>query len=124
MKRSIIFILLFFYFVLSLGITGKIHFCEGKLHSIDFFVKKESCCKIKKGCCKNVKVTFQKNKIEKDNSQANFVLKSLTVIPEEICFHFHENKIDHPQAQIVKIYPPPETYNYPSLHICNCVFII
>lgn len=129
MKKFCTILFVLFYFVLSIGITANIHICKDKFHSVQLFKcdNSFSCCKkskMKKGCCKNVHVSFKKHSEEKITQIADFHPIQFTIQNKVVDFSFeilYSEKIDLLKENY---YPPPNNSSYPRIHILNCVFII
>ncbi|MGV3631279.1 MAG: HYC_CC_PP family protein [Bacteroidota bacterium] len=130
MKRLPLYILVVFYFLISIRITANVHYCKGKFKSISIvgFTKQKKCCKgttMAGNCCKDSKFSLKKG----DSSEKSL---SSTVVPK-IYFEYAQplailtpvytaefQKNDEP----VRINPPPPPAAFPSIYIKNCVFII
>ncbi|MFL5751842.1 MAG: HYC_CC_PP family protein [Bacteroidia bacterium] len=64
MKRITLIFILFFYLFSTTGIAVNIHYCGGRVSSVDFILKAKDSCpcgskKVKKSCCKDKKHFFK-----------------------------------------------------------------
>lgn len=117
-----------FYFLLSVGMVANVHLCRDKVRSVSLLSIKDTCCcgnkKMKKGCCKNVKLIIKKQGSEKINTQDKIQLQYSFILPgiflrveKEKALIINENK------QLPLFHPPPES-SFPSIYIKNCTFLI
>lgn len=129
MKKTVIYIFVLFYFLLSVGVTTNIHFCKDKVRSISFSTcaADYSCCgkkKMKKGCCKNIHVTFKKQGAEKTQTLDKIQLQACFIIPN----NNYTAEISHPiivnDAVCSPLFHSPPNSSFPDLYIKNCTFII
>jgi hypothetical protein len=126
MKKILIGFLLLVYTTFASGINLQLHYCQGKLKSISFFAKENSCCtsKSKKSsCCDNKTNFFKVN--DKHSSNA-----SLTVVPckgkiSQVLFSSQDFKLyTSIQGNYITAYhAPPVIYDNP-LYLKNRVLII
>jgi hypothetical protein len=125
MKTFWIYLLLSFYTFLSVGFTGSISICHGRISTFEVYALEDnSCCSSKKcGCCHNVKIVIKKVVDEVQNT--NEVLTVITkLVPQQFDFKQLFNLINC-NAPLKKNLPlPPILNTYPSIHLKNCVFII
>lgn len=129
MKKLMTLLFVLFYFVLSIGMTANIHICKDKVHSVQLFKydNSYSCCKkgkMKKGCCKNIHVTFKKNSEEKINQIAEFTPLQFALTPDVPAIYVAKTIPTVDKTVINNYFPPPRNSNYPRIHIMNCVYII
>lgn len=129
MKKTVIYILVLFYFLLSVGVTTSIHFCKDKVRSISFsaFANDYSCCgkkKMKKGCCKNIRVTFKKQGSEKIQAIDKIQFQTCFIIPDNNCKFERSNSVIVNDDQYLPVSHPPPLSSFPELYIKNCTFII
>ena len=128
MKKLLVYSFVLFYFLLSVGMTANIHFCNKKIRSISLTSLEDTCCcgkkKMKKGCCKNVKLIVKKQGSEKISPQDKIQLQNSFVLPE--IFHgiadIHVVVVNE-NERLPLFHPPPKS-SYPSLYIKNCTFLI
>lgn len=128
MQKIITYIFILFYFLLSIGITADVHFCNGKIHSISITkVPVKSCCGIKEkdcGCCDDINIVFQKTDDEKINSIDKIQITSIVIV-SDISPVFKTSKSFVPRTvKNPKYYFPPPNSSYPSINIRNCTFLI
>ncbi len=128
MHKVIAYCFIPFYFLLSIGITADIHFCNGEIHSVSVSkMPLKSCCGIREkncGCCKNVNIAFQKTSDEKVSYTDKIQFSSIVYVSIyspviEGSKSFTIREINKPQH----FFPPPNS-SYPSINIRNCTFII
>lgn len=129
MKKFITILFVLFYFVLSVGITANVHICKNKVHSVQLFKYDNSfsCCKkgkMKKGCCKNIHVSFKKNSEEKITQIADFHPIQVAFKNDFVDFSFEISKPGKIDLLREDYYPPPNTSGFPRIHVVNCVFIV
>ena len=114
MKRSLIILFSFFYFVSSSGVFINLHYCRGKLKSVGIFRFSEAnCCgkKMKsKGCCSDKSSLIKTT--DKQASVAKIILakqtnSSLVSNCEYVQIYISPIR---KLAPIVRIKPPPELY--------------
>lgn len=129
MQKIITYCFILFYFLLSIGITADIHFCNGEIHSISVCkTPPKSCCGIREkdcGCCNDVNIVFQKTGDEKVTSTDKIQLSSIVIVSEllsviELSKSFIVQDI---KKQPQHFFPPPNS-SYPSVNIKNCTFTI
>lgn len=128
MKKLLVYSFVLFYFLLSVGMTANIHVCKEKVRSISFLsLKDTSCCgkkKMKRGCCKNVKLVIKKQGQEKINPQDKIPLQYSFVLQEPIQGVEKEKAIILNKNERLPIFHPPPESSYPSIYIKNCTFLI
>lgn len=128
MKRTLaIFLLLIFLFA-SMGMAFTLHYCGGKLSSINFFSLDNHPCKcgkkaMKKDCCKD-KTTFLKMKddLVKSNITAFKISISKLIITLPKSFEF----VPAAQTQLVilTLYHPPPIKPKAPIYLLDRVFLI
>lgn len=128
MKRLLIYLFVGFYFLLSIGVAANIHLCKNKVRTISLAgLNDTTCCgkkKMKKGCCKNVKLIIKKQGSEKINPQDKIQLQYSFILPA--IFQGVEKEkavITNENERLPLFHPPPES-SYPSIYIKNCTFLI
>jgi len=74
MKRSVTIVFLSFYVLISLGLTINLHYCGGKLESLNLFGNTDSCCCggeiMNKSCCENQVLHYEisdEQRVSQDN---------------------------------------------------------
>ncbi|MBI1836483.1 MAG: hypothetical protein HYR91_04385 [Flavobacteriia bacterium] len=86
-----------------------------------------SCCGIKEkkcGCCKNLKITFQKTSDEKITYIAKIHHNTIVVTSNfQILFEISSSKVTTEIVKSKHTFLPPNS-SYASLNIRNCTFII
>ena len=112
MKKCLISIFAVFYLGLSCGFAIDIHFCMGKLLSVDLFHKGDNTCskcgmKNREGCC-NSKLTVVKIT---DSQQPSYTGSSIGS-PLTAIVNYHAATHLHPvlrslHAILTDTYPPP-----------------
>lgn len=130
LRRKIAYGLCVFYLLSVIGIALSLHFCSGKLSSVDFAA--ETACKMCKGdeskklakddtCCKNhkveAKVTDKHQVGEKVNMPKNF---SITLFLAPIIADYFQSLLPTLFSSIENKAPPLSSRI--SLHVFNCVF--
>lgn len=127
MKKLLVILLLMVYGTASFGMTLHIHYCCGKLKSVDFTPPKEKDCAMGKAnisskkCCDNKQVEL-KLQSEQDASkvyQSSFHVDAVQLIHQA---HFVLTPFENKKLLPEVFAPPPITSN--SLFILNCVFRI
>jgi hypothetical protein len=129
MRKLFTVLFVLFYFVLSTGITANVHFCKNKFHSVQLFKcdNSYSCCKkgkMKKGCCKNVHVSFKKNSEEKINQITEFSPFQIALVPDTPEFYIVKTIPTLVRSVNNNYFQPPRNSIYPRIHIMNCVYLI
>jgi CDGSH-type Zn-finger protein len=126
MKRFTVAILALLYFTISTGMVVNIHYCMGKVSSVNVDVLAKNLCacgkKETKGCCKTEHKLI---KLE-DNHKASFA---------DVVFNVPAQEIEHPynliNAQPISLtdktafnnHSPPILYQQ-DIYLQNCVFRI
>lgn len=129
MKSAIIWLFVSFYFLVSVGITTNLHFCQDELKSFSFdFSNQDSCCGEKEmddGCCKNIKLILKKSNTEQINSivEVPFLAKAIFVDNSSISFSYQSIVISENKTKITNTHPP-NYHTYPTLFIRFCNFRI
>lgn len=129
MRKIITYCFILFYFLLSIGITADVHFCDGKIHSVSIGkMPIKSCCGIKEkncGCCKDVNIVFQKTADEKITVNNKIQISSIIIVSDYLSvIEFSKSFIVRDfNKQPQHFFPPPNS-SYPSVNIKNCTFII
>jgi len=128
-KTILVYSLAIFYFLISVRLTANIHYCGGKVQHISIvgFSTHKSCCEgkpMKKGCCEDVQLCFEKNSVDHKTSSA--VLFFAVALPAESqhAFVFEKNpKIYVPKNINPSVNAPPPELRIPT-YLKHCVFII
>ena len=129
MKKLVASITVLVYFAMSSGVVINLHYCMGRVQSIDFYAsKKEYCGKcgmpISKthGCCKD-EVKIIKLQDDQNKTSINISIKSIDVpagIPSEfIAASFHKAEL----ASHYNSNSPPSLTGQDT-YLQNCVFRI
>jgi hypothetical protein len=79
---------------------------------------------MKKGCCKNVHISFKKNSEEKINQIAEFTPHQISFVPDLPVVYVSKTLSTIDKSVNNNYFPPPRNSNYPRTHIMNCVYII
>lgn len=127
-RKALIYILIGFYFLISIRFTVNLHFCKDRFISASVvgFSKIKTCCKAKKmknNCCKNIHVSLKKSNNDKPNKTIAIPIQAVAQIIEPIIFSVKSVPILVPQEIIQSTHSPPN-HVFPPIYIKNCVFII
>ncbi len=127
MKKFKAILLLFLFVITNSGMAISIHWCGGKLSSVDFFSCSKNKCAcgkkaMKPGCCKDKKVQF---KVKDDLVKSNTVVfkvsppmlaisaQQFTIVPK-VCF----------QYSAIDFYHPPPFKPKAPIYLLDRVFLI
>jgi len=128
LKRTLVILFCFFYFLSSVGVAFNLHYCGGKLKSISFSHSDEkNCCgkKMKsKNCCKEKSVVY-KVKGNQDTSGKYFSFKNNTNI---FVAHIHSsgNYLEKRSFNLFFLpdFHDPPDIDYSSTYLVNRTFRI
>lgn len=128
MRNVLIYILIGFYFLISVRFTVNLHFCKDRFISASVvgFSKVKTCCKAKKmknNCCKNIHVSLKKNNNDKPNKTIAIPHQVIAQVVKPIFFSLKSVPVLVPQ-EIIQTTNSPPNHAFPSIYIKNCVFII
>lgn len=130
MRNVFTFILVVFYFFISIKITANVHVCQGKFKSICIvgFTKAKKCCQSKSmssGCCKDFKFSLKKSNSEENNSSTIIIpspsIEALPFIQSEIIFPTKKISVVK-QSKTFHDPPPPNVFQ--KIYIKNCTYLI
>jgi hypothetical protein len=132
-RQFIVYSFIAFYFLISIGFKGNLHFCCGELKSFSLigYSEQKSCCKAptsenlsftKKKCCENVRLSF-----EKTGSEQRVILPQIPqqqpIIAPDAFFPLVFYHVTETREPRIFHHPPPPDLSQP-LYIRNCVFRI
>ena len=126
MKKFLITLLAITYLGVSSGIAFNIHYCMGKIASVDMMSHSDKCgkcgMKTKSGCCKDEFKIIKLDDLHKPGSNPIYIFSPVDVVINSDNFvspklHFAEVNSDYNN------HSPPLSQGT-SLRILNCVFII
>ena len=122
MKKTLIILFCFFYFLSSVGVALNLHYCGGKLKSISFFHQNEkNCCgkKMKsKNCCKE-KLIVYKVKGNQDASDKYFSFKNNT----NIFNAYFLSSINDFEKRNFNLFFLPDSHDPPDID-CSSIYLV
>ena len=129
MKRVLPFFLLFFYLTSVSGMSLNLHWCGGKLASIDLFETDGHNCPcgtkgMKSGCCKDKVLVLKMNDAHKKNDAFIQNLSSQFNFNVPLLQTFNFNNLCSPLVASIPFYYPPPPEIKISSYLKNCVFRI
>jgi len=132
-RQFIVYSFIAFYFLISIGFKGNLHFCCGELKSFSLigYSEQTSCCKspaseklsfTKKKCCENVRLSF-----EKTGSEQRVILPQIpqqqAIIAPDAFFPLVFYRATE-TCKVTFFHPPPPPGLSQPIYIRNCVFRI
>lgn len=128
MRKLVVILLILFYGVSSSGMTLYIHYCCGKIDSIDLApIKKNDCDmghkKPMKNCCEDKGISFKISTDQKSENSTELLAKNFQV--EKTVFETRLTTIRLPGLINTGFTDSSPPYNLSSpLYILNCIFLI
>ena len=127
MKRFLVFILALFYLAVASGITVNVHYCMGKLASVDYgHSHKHKCGKCgmpdNGGCC-HTESTFLKLQDDHQLASADFSFKQPEA-PAIITLVYEVRHLNAPTSTLSSAIHAPPDDGFPDVYLYNCVFRI
>jgi len=125
MKKLLVILLMLMYGFSSTGMTISLHYCCGKLKSIDWTIPKQKSCDHKqrmagKPCCETKLISY---KDKTDQDALGFVLKPAPAVFVEPKFCIIEQVQPEFKQLVPEVFAPPPLYSLP-IYISNRVFRI
>ena len=127
MKRFIATILAIIYFSVSSGMVMNMHYCMGKLSSVNLSVSAAKKCGCgmseKKGCCKTETKLIRLEDAQQKASLAELALNLSVAVPIAPLNFLQTPFLNSQAGVLLKVHPPPLLPNR-DIYLQNCVFRI